>query len=84
MLPSGWNTYIGTAIQVLSGMIAILTYLTTGTMNSETATGLFGLYAVGGGVAKSGQAKQSTLMKAIALQEKVPVAVAQDLVSQKK
>lgn len=84
MLPSGWNTYVGTAIQVLTGLIALLQYFFNGTMNSDTATGLFSMYAIGGGIAKSGQAKQSTLLKGLALQEKLPVVDIQKVLSEKK
>lgn len=84
MLPSGWNTYVGTAIQVMTGLIALLQYFMHGTMDSNTATGLFSLYAIGNGVAHSGQARESTLVKTVALQEKIPVMDAKAIIAEKK
>jgi hypothetical protein len=64
MLPAGWNTYAGTAIKVLSALIALLQWATTGhPPDLQSITGIFGLYATGDAISTSGQAKQSTLEK---------------------
>ena len=64
MLPSGWNTYVGTALKILAALTALLNWLSTGQPpDMQDITGIFGLYAAGSAITSSGQALQSTLLR---------------------
>ncbi len=70
MLPAGWNTYIGTAIQLLTGLTTLLSLLMG--YHVEPAA-VVGSYAVGSAIAASGQAKQSTLLQTAAVAQDTSV-----------
>lgn len=80
MLPAGWNTYIGVGIKVLTAGLAFLQYFQGHPLDPS----LIGFYALGDGFSTSGQAKQSTVVKGIALQEGMTVDGTQELLVNKK